>query len=70
MPFPLNSKRKLSLALKWLVAAARSGNLNGFSNNFTNELLLASQNKGSAVKRCEDMHKLAFQGQPYAHFRW
>ena len=70
VPFPLNSKRKLSLALKWLVAAARSGNLNGFSNNFTNELLLASQNKGSAVKRCEDMHKLAFQGQPYAHFRW
>ncbi len=70
VPFPLNSKRKISLAMKWLVAAARNGNQNGFVNNFTNELLQASQNKGSAVKRCEEMHKLAFLGQPYAHFRW
>ena len=37
VPFPLSSKRKLNMGLKWLVAAARNGNQNGFSNNFTHE---------------------------------
>ena len=70
VPFPLSSKRKLNMGLKWLVAAARNGNQNGFSNNFTHELLQASKNKGAAVKRCEDVHKLAFSGQAYTQFRW
>ncbi len=70
VPMEVRSNRKLSLAIRWIINAARSRNERGMINKLTAELLDAYNNKGGAVKKREDVHKMAEANKAFAHFRW
>ena len=70
VPVEVKTKRSQTLALKWLLAAARSRKNKTMSDKLFNELIDASQNKGSAIKKREDTHKMAESNKAFAHYRW
>ena len=70
VPFPLTPRRAEGLAMKWLVWSARKRNTRGMAPALAAELLAASQMKGGAVGRRDEMHKSALANQAAAHFRW
>jgi len=70
VPVPVKPKRQISFSLKWLVDSARNQTGNNISENLANEILLASQDKGSAVKKCKNLHSLAMANRAYSNFRW
>ena len=59
-----------ALALRWLLAASRKRKNKTMADKLFYELMDASQNKGSAVKKREDTHKMAESNKAFAHFRW
>ena len=63
-------KRSQTLALRWLLDAARKRKNKTMSDKLFNELMDASQNKGSAIKKREDTHKMAESNKAFAHYRW
>lgn len=70
IPFEVPEDRALSLALRWIVAAARAKSGRPTSERLALELIDAYNGTGVAVKKREDVHRMAEAGKAYAHFRW
>jgi len=70
VPVEVKSKRAQALAIRWLVEASRKRKDKQMSDKIFNELYDAYEKKGSAVKKREDVHKMAESNKAFAHFRW
>ena len=70
VPTEVKSKRSQALAIRWLIDASRKRKDKKMSDKIFNEIYDASQNRGSAIKKKEDMHKMAESNKAFAHFRW
>ena len=70
VPVEVRSDRSVALGMRWIVKAARSRGEKGMMLRLAGELLDAYENKGTAIKRREDTHKMAKANQAFAHFRW
>ena len=70
VPVEVKSKRAQALAIRWLVDSARKRKDKHMSDKIFNELFDAYEKKGSAVKKREDVHKMAESNKAFAHFRW
>jgi len=70
VPVEVRPVRQQSLAIRWLVDAARSRNERTMAERLANELMDASNDKGSAFKRKEDTYKMAEANKAFAHYRW
>jgi len=70
VPVEVAPARRSSLAMRWLLDAARSRPGKTFSDKLAAELMDAAQNTGNAVKRREDTHRMAEANRAFAHYRW
>ena len=70
VPIEVYPKRRSSLAMRWLVSAARQRGEKTMTDRLANELLDASNGRGSAVKKKEDSHRMAEANKAFAHYRW
>ena len=70
VPVEVGSERRTALAMRWLLAAARSRGGKSMSEKLAGELLDAANNTGSAIKRREETHKMAEANRAFAHYRW
>ena len=70
VPVEVKAKRSQTLALRWLLDATRKRKNKTMSDKLFNELMDASQRKGSAMKKREDTHKMAESNKAFAHYRW
>ena len=70
VPVEVKSKRSQALALRWLIDASRKRKDKKMSDKIFNEIYDAYQNRGPAIKKKEDMHKMAESNKAFAHFRW
>jgi|TARA_Y100001970_G_C14041316_1_gene753892 ribosomal protein S7, bacterial/organelle len=70
VPVEVKTKRAQALALRWLMEATRKRKQKSMSEKLFYELIDASQNKGAAIKKREDTHKMAEANKAFAHFRW
>ena len=70
VPVEVKTKRAQALALRWLMEATRKRKNKTMADKLYSEILDASQNKGSAIKKSEDTHKMAEANKAFAHFRW
>jgi len=70
VPVEVKTKRSQTLALRWLLDATRNRKNKTMSDKLINEIMDASKNKGSAIKKREDTHKMAESNKAFAHFRW
>ncbi|MDB9983800.1 30S ribosomal protein S7 [Candidatus Pelagibacter sp.] len=70
VPVEVKTKRAQALAIRWLVDASRKRKDKHMSDKIFNELYDAYERKGSAVKKREDVHKMAESNKAFAHFRW
>ena len=70
VPVEVKSKRAQALALRWIMDATRKRKNKTMAEKLYSEILDASQNKGSAIKKREDTHKMAESNKAFAHFRW
>ena len=70
VPVEVKSNRAQALAIRWLVDASRKRQDKNMSDKIFNELYDAYEKKGSAVKKREDVHKMAESNKAFAHFRW
>jgi small subunit ribosomal protein S7 len=70
VPVEVKTKRAQALAIRWLVDASRKRKDKHMSDKIFNELYDAYEKKGSAVKKKEDVHKMAESNKAFAHFRW
>ncbi len=70
VPVEVRTERREALAIRWLIAAARKRNENTMEERFAGELLDAVNNRGAAVKKREDTHKMADANKAFSHYRW
>lgn len=70
VPREVSSKRRVALALRWIIGAARSKTGRPMAGKLAEEIILAAKNEGSAVKRRADMHRMAEANKAFAHFAW
>jgi small subunit ribosomal protein S7 len=70
VPVEVGPRRQSSLAIRWLVSFARRRREPTMALRLANEILDASNNAGAAVKRKEDVHKMAESNKAFAHYRW
>ena len=70
VPVEVRPKRSQALALRWLVDASRKRKNKNMSDKIFNEIYDAYQNRGSAIKKKEDTHRMAESNKAFAHFRW
>ena len=70
VPMEVRPIRAQSLAMKWLVNSARKRSEKTMQERIANELIDAFNNKGNAVKKREDAHKMADANRAFSHFRW
>ncbi len=70
VPIEVPPRRGTTLAIRWLVAFSRRRRERSMAERLAGEILDASGGTGSAVKRREDMHKMAEANKPFAHYRW
>jgi len=70
VPIEVKAKRSQTLALRWLIEASRKRKDKKMSDKIFNEIYDAYQNKGSAIKKKDDTHKMAESNKAFAHFRW
>jgi small subunit ribosomal protein S7 len=70
VPVEVRTERRQALAIRWLIAAARSRNENTMEERLSAELLDAANNRGTAVKKREDTHKMAEANRAFSHYRW
>lgn len=68
VPREVRAERKLSLSLRWIIAAARGAKGVPMHKALASELMLAAKEEGAAVKKKEDMHKMAEANRAFAHF--
>ena len=70
VPIEIREERRQTLAIRWIVANARKRGDRDMYARLANELLDAANNTGGAVKKKEDMHRMAEANRAFAHFRW
>jgi len=70
VPVEVRPERRRALAIRWLVSAARNRGETTMTEKLAGELLDASNNRGSAVKKREDTHKMAEANRAFSHYRW
>ena len=70
VPVEVRSSRRNALAMRWVIEAARKRGDKSMALRLANELTDAADNKGSAVKKREDVHRMAEANKAFAHFRW
>ena len=70
VPMPVDSRRQLTLAMRWLLAAARSRGGRTMSEKLAGELMDAARGQGSSVKRRDDTHRMAEANRAFAHYRF
>ena len=70
VPVEVRSDRSQALAIRWLIGAARSRAENTMVDRLSAEFIEASENRGSAVKKREDAHRMAEANRAFSHYRW
>ncbi|MEK7080853.1 MAG: 30S ribosomal protein S7 [Patescibacteria group bacterium] len=70
VPIEVRPERRLALAMRWIRDAARGGKGRPMHLKLADELIAASKNEGSAIKKKEDTHKMAEANKAFAHFAW
>ena len=70
VPVEVRSSRRQTLAMRWLIDAARRRGEKSMQLKLAGELMDASENRGNAVKKREDTHRMAEANKAFAHFRW
>jgi len=70
VPREVRPERRLALSLRWLVGAARGQKGVPMHKALANEIMMAAREEGAAVKKKEDMHKMAEANRAFAHFAW
>lgn len=70
VPVEVSSHRRLSLAMRWLLASARNRPGKTFSQKLAEELMDAARDTGATVKKREDTHRMAEANKAFAHYRW
>ncbi len=70
VPVEVRSDRRQALAIRWIISAARGRNENTMEERLSGELLDAANNRGTAVKKREDTHKMAEANRAFSHYRW
>ena len=70
VPVEVRPERRTSLAMRWMIGAARRRPERSMAEKLSAELLDAANNRGTAVKKREDTHKMAEANKAFAHYRW
>lgn len=70
VPVDVRPERRQALAIRWLINAARGRNETTMVDRLSGELLDAANNRGSAVKKREDTHRMADANRAFSHYRW
>ena len=70
VPVEVRTERRQALAIRWLISAARSRNEKTMEERLSGELMDAASNRGNAVKKREDTHKMAEANRAFSHYRW
>ena len=70
VPIEVNPDRRTSLAIRWLISYGRARGEKGMIDKLTNELLDAANGRGAAMKKKEDVHRMAEANRAFAHYRW
>ncbi|HNL27558.1 MAG TPA: 30S ribosomal protein S7, partial [bacterium] len=70
VPVEVRAERRQTLALRWLIGYSRERAGKSMASKLADEILAASNNEGAAVKKREDVHKMAEANKAFAHFRW
>jgi small subunit ribosomal protein S7 len=70
VPIEVSPKRKISLAIRWLIHYSRERSEKSSAEKLANELLQAFKNEGAAIRKKIDTHKMAEANRAFAHFRW
>ena len=70
VPVEVRTERRQALAIRWIIIAARGRNETTMVDRLSGELLDASNNRGTAVKKREDTHKMAEANRAFSHYRW
>ena len=70
VPTEVRRERQLSLAMRWIITAARARTGRPMSERLAQELMEASRSQGAAVKRKEDLYRMAEANRAFAHYRW
>ena len=70
VPREVRGPRKLALAFRWIITASRARKGKPMSKKLAEELLLAAKNEGTAIKKKQDVHRMAEANKAFAHFSW
>jgi len=70
VPVEVRSTRRQTLAMRWVIEAAQARNEKSMSQRLAAELLEASENRGAAVRKREDTHRMAEANKAFGHYRW
>ncbi|XWN33948.1 MAG: 30S ribosomal protein S7 [Devosia sp.] len=70
VPVEVRPERRQALAIRWLITAARKRNEKTMVDRLSGELMDAANNRGTAVKKREDTHKMAEANRAFSHYRW
>ncbi len=70
VPIEVRNERQIALALRWLCSYARQRSGKSMREKLANELIEASHNRGGAIKKKEDVHRMAEANKAFAHYRW
>ena len=70
IPVEVKTARRMTLAMRWIVDAAKNRNEKDMGSRLAGELLDASENRGTAIKKREDTHRMAEANKAFSHFRW
>ena len=70
VPVEVRPDRRQALAIRWLIEAARKRNENTMTQRLAGELMDAANNRGAAVKKREDTHRMADANKAFSHYRW
>jgi small subunit ribosomal protein S7 len=70
VPVDVRPERRQALAIRWMISAARKRNETTMVERLSGELMDAANNRGSAVKKREDTHKMAEANRAFSHYRW
>ncbi|MCC0039372.1 MAG: 30S ribosomal protein S7 [Brucellaceae bacterium] len=70
VPIDVRPERRQALAIRWLITAARNRNETTMVDRLSGELMDAANNRGTAVKKREDTHKMAEANRAFSHYRW
>ncbi len=70
VPIEVRHTRRQTLAMRWMIDAARKRSEKSMAQRLANELMDAADNRGSAVKKREDTHRMAEANKAFSHYRW